>query len=125
MKHIFAVALLAVASVASAQNVQTKECSKGCTFATDPQPAGETRWASCDLVGATTTPINKPVVEGSTVGLPAGKTCYWTGVVITPGAYSVTAVVLDAAGNRSVPSLPLTLTVSAPPLGAPTNLRVQ
>jgi hypothetical protein len=117
--------LLFSAANANAQNVQTKDCSTGCNFATDPYPATGTQPTSCLLVGTGAAPISKPVVDGTAITPPqaAGKTCWWPGVVLAPGSYSLTAIAVDGAGKQSAPSLPLSLTVSAPPVGAPTGLR--
>ena len=118
--------LLFAAGNARAQNVQTADCAKGCNFATDPFPAAGTQPISCLLVGTGSAPISKPVVDGTAITPPqaAGKTCWWPGVVLAAGSYSLTAIAVDGAGKQSAPSLPLSLTVSVPPVGVPTGLRV-
>lgn len=126
MRALILAAALALPAHAQVQ-VDACEAPAGCRFVSDPYPAGPVQPVTCELIGAGATPIVAPVVEGTTLTPPvgAGKACYWPGVVLAPGAYSLTAKAIDNFGRPSgVSSPPFVLTVRGPVLGAPKALRV-
>ena len=129
MKRIACIALLLCSSVAFAQVKQTADCSRGCSFVTDSIdiPLGAAVPTYCLMFGGPISPIKTLVRDGASLAvtppLPAGKVCYFPKVVLAPGAYMMTAAILDANLRLTEKSLPLDLTVSVV-LAAPTNLRV-
>jgi hypothetical protein len=129
---ILAIGLMAVsAKQALAQGTWSGECkqAKPCTLLADVPVAAGTTPTVCVVFGLPGGDRETPVIDKT--ALPAElqataqepKVCRWPTIILPAGAYSLTAIVKDAAGRTSDPSAPLSVT-ALPPLAPPSGFRL-
>jgi hypothetical protein len=134
---ILATAMLAVSIMcastrnAIAQGTWAGECkqAKPCTLLADVPVAAGTTPTVCVVSGLPGGDRETPVIDKT--ALPADlqaivqepRVCRWPTIILPAGAYSLTAIVKDAAGRSSDPSAPLSVT-ALPPLAPPSGFRL-
>ncbi len=94
-------------------------------------PAGNPAITSCTLSGLPGGAVVKPVVAKASLPAPHNTsaaikdpTCWWPGLVLAPGAYSLTATVTDASGRSGAATDPPLAVTVLTPLGPPAVLRL-
>jgi hypothetical protein len=125
MKLIVAPVLLLFCSVLSAQAPAQQaapkfDCTKACTFVTDPYPASGPQPINCRLYIAG---IFKAAAAPFNTG--TGLQCKVI-TTLTAGQYTATMTAVDGANQETAQSLPFAFESAAPPqIPAPVNLRIQ
>ena len=121
--------LVLIAAAASAQQPSPTgnpkfDCSKTCTFVTDPYPSTGPLPINCRLyINGTFKAAAAPVNVSSPY---AGSQCKVTISGLPNGTYNSTMSAVDSANQETAQSLPFVFDSAAPPaIPPPVNLRIQ